>query len=222
MRSFPAHILERTSSVASRQLPRARGSQRSKNASPHCTGRGVRVCFSDQVSPKLTASAASTAFMVGSSTRPMRSRRRDLSRVRICSSRMMLSRLSPALPSARAMCVGSLALSRRLVIAAAMTVGLWRLPVGVVLHDQHRAHAALLAADHRAEIGVIDLSAFDDTHAVHSGEKDSSPALSYVPDKAYCPRKKAKIYAAARLGPRSPDAQGGRAKRGGGEPPFFV
>ena len=41
----------------------------------------------------------------------------------------MLSRLRPALPSTSAMCVGSFALSRRLVMAAAMTVGLWRLPV---------------------------------------------------------------------------------------------
>ena len=31
---------------------------------------------------------------------------------------------------------------------------------GVVLHDQHRADAALLAADHRAQIGIVYLPAF--------------------------------------------------------------
>lgn len=32
---------------------------------------------------------------------------------------------------------------------------------GVVLDDQHRAHPALLAADHRAQVGKIDISSFD-------------------------------------------------------------
>ena len=32
---------------------------------------------------------------------------------------------------------------------------------GVILDDEHRAHAPLLAADHRAKVGVIDISAFD-------------------------------------------------------------
>ena len=31
---------------------------------------------------------------------------------------------------------------------------------GVVLHDEHRAHAPLLAAHHRAEIGVEDVASF--------------------------------------------------------------
>ena len=48
-------------------------------------------------SPKLTARALSTALMALSSRWPIRSRRRDLSRVRICSSRITLSRFRPTL-----------------------------------------------------------------------------------------------------------------------------
>ena len=32
----------------------------------------------------------------------------------------------------------------------------------IVLHDEHRAHTALLAAHHRTEIRIIDLAASDD------------------------------------------------------------
>ena len=35
------------------------------------------------------------------------------------------------------------------------------LVAGVVLDDKHRAHAALLAAHYRAEVGVIDISSSD-------------------------------------------------------------
>ena len=49
--------------------------------------------------------------------------------VRICSSRIMESLLSPTLPPAMLMWVGSFALPVWLVMAAAMTVGEWRLPV---------------------------------------------------------------------------------------------
>ena len=59
----------------------------------------------------------------------MRSRRRDLSSVRTCSSRITLSRVRPQLRAASEMCVGRLALPVCDVIAAAITVGLWRLPV---------------------------------------------------------------------------------------------
>ena len=59
----------------------------------------------------------------------MRSRSRDLSSVRICSSSTTLSRLSPKPPAPSSICVGSRALPVYEVIAAAMTVGLCRLPV---------------------------------------------------------------------------------------------
>ena len=75
-------------------------------------------------SPKDTAIAASTCCMMSSSTRPIFSRRRFLSKVRICSSRMMESRGRPLLCPGNSICVGSLALPVREVMAAAMTVGL--------------------------------------------------------------------------------------------------
>lgn len=96
--------------------------------------------------PKLTAMALSTLVMVVSSSLPMRSRRRDLSMVRTCSSSITLSRESPTLWALSSICVGRRALPVWLVIAAAMTVGAV-LIAGVVLDDEHRAHAALLRAD---------------------------------------------------------------------------
>ena len=63
------------------------------------------------------------------STRPIRSRRRRLSSVRICSSRITESLGRPLPCAASAIWVGSLALPSWEVMAAAMTVGLWRLPV---------------------------------------------------------------------------------------------
>ncbi len=103
---------------------------------------------------KDTAIAASTCCMMSSSTRPIFSRRRFLSKVRICSSKMMESRGRPLLWPGSSMCVGSFGLtgaggnSRR-------DDG-WAVAVaGVVLHDQHRAHAPLLAAYHRAQVGII-------------------------------------------------------------------
>lgn len=42
-----------------------------------------------------------------------------------------------------------------------------RMPVAdVILYNKYRAHPALLAADHRRQIGVIDLSSFD--HVFHT------------------------------------------------------
>ena len=79
--------------------------------------------------PKLTAIALSTNAICFSSSLPICSRRRRLSMVRICSSRITLSRLRPTLPPAMLMWVGSRALPVWLVMAAAMTVGEWRLPV---------------------------------------------------------------------------------------------
>ena len=54
----------------------------------------------------------------------MRSFNRFLSRVRICSKSTTESFASPQLPPFTSMCVGSFVLSRLLVIAAAITVGL--------------------------------------------------------------------------------------------------
>ena len=73
--------------------------------------------------------AASTFSITALSTRPMRSRRRFLSSVRICSSRMTESRGSPLPWAASAIWVGSFAFPSCDVMAAAMTVGLCRLPV---------------------------------------------------------------------------------------------
>ena len=73
--------------------------------------------------------ALSTLVIVPSSSLPIFSRRRDLSMVRICSSRITLSRLRPTLWADSSMWVGSRALPTWLVIAAAITVGLCRLPV---------------------------------------------------------------------------------------------
>ena len=42
-------------------------------------------------------------------------------------------------------------------MAAAMTVGLWRV-ADLVLDDKYRPHAALLAADDRAQVRVKDFS----------------------------------------------------------------
>ena len=65
-----------------------------------------------------------------SSTWPIRSRSRFLSSVRTCSSRMMESRFRPQLSvTGRAIWVGRRALPVCEVMAAAMTVGLYRLPV---------------------------------------------------------------------------------------------
>ena len=60
---------------------------------------------------------------------PARSRRRCLSSVRICSSSTTLSLARPVSSARMLMWVGSRALSSRDVMAAAMTVGLCRLPI---------------------------------------------------------------------------------------------
>ena len=76
-----------------------------------------------------TAIAPFTRSITASGSLPIRSRRRDLSIVRICSSRITLSRVRPQLAPASSMCVGRRALPVCEVMAAAITVGLWRLPV---------------------------------------------------------------------------------------------
>ena len=59
---------------------------------------------------------------------------------------------------------------------------------GVVLHDQHRAHAALLAAHHGAEIGIVNVAASDSSypHSSHSDGRSTGGtciprSLSIVP-----------------------------------------
>lgn len=96
--------------------------------------------------PKLTAMALSTLVMVVSSSLPMRSRRRDLSMVRTCSSSITLSRESPhalgvKLNMRRQTRLACLAGDRRRYDRWAVLIA------GVVLDDEHRAHAALLRAD---------------------------------------------------------------------------
>jgi len=86
--------------------------------------------------PKLTLSASLTCRMVSSSRCPILSLSRFLSRVRICSSKIMefFARPQPfSLPifillPVTSICVGSLAFPVCDVIAAAITVGLCRLP----------------------------------------------------------------------------------------------
>ena len=75
----------------------------------------------------------------------------------------------------------------------------------VVLHDQYRSDAALLAAHHRAEVGVIDLSALDSCiHKVHTpyrlapGPKARrAGSTQHVSGHFHCPRPAAGLYAPA-------------------------
>ena len=80
-------------------------------------------------SPKLMDRALLTCDIAPASSEPIFSRRRRLSMVRICSSSTMESLESPQLLQSSSMWVGSLFLSVWLVMAAAMTVGLYRLPM---------------------------------------------------------------------------------------------
>ena len=73
--------------------------------------------------------AASTRCITVPSTLPIRSRSRRLSSVRICSNRITESLGRPQHWAATSIWVGSLAFPVWEVMAAAMTVGLWRLPV---------------------------------------------------------------------------------------------
>ena len=84
----------------------------------HCAGMPVTTCLDESIWMQSKAS-----------TRPMCSRRRFLSRVRICSNRITESFGKPNCRAANSMCVGSFAFPVWEVMAAAMTVGLWRLPV---------------------------------------------------------------------------------------------
>ena len=85
-------------------------------------------CTSWLSSPMRPQRLIDAAHIVGRMT-PARSRRRRLSSVRICSVKMMLSLASPQRSARTLMCVGRRFLSWRLVMAAAMTVGLCRLPI---------------------------------------------------------------------------------------------
>ena len=76
-----------------------------------------------------TSSAWSTRRWSSAVICPARSRRRCLSSVRICSSSTTLSLARPVSSARMLMWVGSRALSSRDVMAAAMTVGLCRLPI---------------------------------------------------------------------------------------------
>lgn len=89
----------------------------------------VFVCTSWLSSPIETPSASSTRRISSGGMTPARSRRRRLSSVRICSVKMMLSLASPQRSARTLMCVGRRFLSWRLVMAAAMTVGLCRFPI---------------------------------------------------------------------------------------------
>ena len=73
--------------------------------------------------------AVSTCFITPLSKRPIFSRRRRLSRVRTCSSRITDSLGRPQLSGATEIWVGSRAFPVWEVMAAAMTVGLCRFPV---------------------------------------------------------------------------------------------
>ena len=79
--------------------------------------------------PMETPSASSTRRISSGGIRPARSRRRRLSSVRICSVSTMLSLDRPQRSARTLIWVGSRFLSWRLVMAAAMTVGLCRLPI---------------------------------------------------------------------------------------------
>ena len=86
----------------------------------------------------------------------MCSRRRFLSKVRICSKRMTESLGNPNCRAASSMWVGSFAFPVWEVMAAAMTVAM---PVScVVLYDQHGTYPTLLAAHNRAKICIKDIS----------------------------------------------------------------
>ena len=48
----------------------------------------------------------------------------------------------------------------------------------IVLYDQHRADTALLTADHRAEIGIVNISPFD--AGIHVGSHSDEIDLRFV------------------------------------------
>ena len=97
--------------------------------SRHSQKYPVSVCTSALSSPMDTPNASSTRRISSGGMIPARSRRRRLSRVRICSVKMILSFARPQRSARTLICVGSRFLSWRLVMAAAMTVGLCRLPI---------------------------------------------------------------------------------------------
>ena len=64
---------------------------------------------------------------------------------------------------------------------------------GVVLHDEHRTHAALLTAHHRAEIGIVDLSTSDiGIHKVHTPPEEVPAAAGQL----HSPTQPPDLYAA--------------------------
>ena len=88
---------------------------------------------------------------------PARSRRRRLSSVRICSVSTMLSLARPQRSARTPMWVGRRFLSCREVMAAAMTVGLWRLPISFWMISTGRTPPCSLPDD-RAQVRVKDFS----------------------------------------------------------------
>ena len=81
-----------------------------------------------QLSPKLTESALSTSPIEPLSRQPIFSLSRCLSMVLTCSSKTIESFASPQPSAFTEICVGRFVLSRWLVIAAAITVGLYLFP----------------------------------------------------------------------------------------------
>ena len=64
---------------------------------------------------------------------------------------------------------------------------------GVVLHDEHRTHATLLTAHHRAEIGIVDLSTSDiGIHKVHTPPEEVPAAAGQL----HSPTQPPDLYAA--------------------------
>ena len=130
-------------------------------------------------SPKLTAMAASMRSISSPSTRPMRSRRRRLSSVRTCSSRHhAVARQTVVRRGERDM-----RRQLRLVRLGRNRGGDHRRAVavaGVVLDDEHRTHAALLAPDHGREVGVIDIASSDIGIHASFTLREEVPAASFA------------------------------------------
>ena len=74
----------------------------------------------------------------------------------------------------------------------------WAVPVaGIVLYDQHRAHAPLLAAHHGAEVRIVNVAASDSRiHTVHTPRQEV-PEGDMSPGHFHCPTQPPDLYAAA-------------------------
>ena len=113
--------------------------------------------------PKLMDKALSTRFIDGVSSSPMRSFRRFLSMVRICSRSTTLSFERPHLylNMGGQLCLFTLACDGGRYNSGTVTVA------HIVLNDKYRTYAALLGAYHGAEIGVIYFSSFNRHFCYH-------------------------------------------------------